>query len=232
MAKYSPLESAASNKSSDNDDQLKSKAAEQDDCELKKTQWILLVLMWVFFFSYVGAEFSYGTYLSAFAVKSQLKLTENVGAQITSIFYGGFATMRFLSIFAAMYFRPIYIMLASCLISCLGSLVLLLYAEEWVLVLKLAAGVVGFGMASMYATGLLWLGQHIKVTNRIGASVMVTSAMGVLVFPVLNGQLIDTTPMSLMYLNFSTLTVCSVIFISANLVAHLATQRKSNIDDV
>ena len=67
---------------------------------LTSSQWILLVLLWIFFFSYVGSEVSYGVYLATFVVESKIQLTKKIGAEITAIFFGCFAIMRFLSIFA------------------------------------------------------------------------------------------------------------------------------------
>ena len=50
---------------------------------LTKNQWILLIVMLLFFFFYVGSEVSYGVYLTAFSVQSSLKLSKQIGSQIT-----------------------------------------------------------------------------------------------------------------------------------------------------
>ena len=50
---------------------------------LTKNQWILLIVMLLFFFFYVGSEVSYGVYLTAFSVESSLKLSKQIGSQIT-----------------------------------------------------------------------------------------------------------------------------------------------------
>ena len=50
---------------------------------LTKNQWILLIVMLLFFFFYVGSEVSYGVYLTAFSVESNLKLSKQIGSQIT-----------------------------------------------------------------------------------------------------------------------------------------------------
>ena len=83
--------------------------------------WILFGLFAFFYFFYVGAEVSYGSYITTFAVRSKLSLTKQVGAEITAIFWGSFAAMRFASIFAAIYLRPIYVMVLSCFMSGIGK---------------------------------------------------------------------------------------------------------------
>ena len=48
----------------------------------------------------------------------------------------------------------------------------------------------GFGMASIYATGLLWLEQYVTITSKIGATFTIASSLGPDVFPVILGQFI------------------------------------------
>ena len=133
-----------------------------------KNQWFLLVIMIGFFFFYVGSEVSFGTYLTVFSVKSQLQLTKKTGAEITATFWGCFAAMRFMSIFAAIFLKPIYVMGLSCLVSCIGGILLVIYGDQDVTVLWASSAMLGLGIASIYATGLLWLESHMKITNRIG----------------------------------------------------------------
>ena len=150
--------------------QVKTDKNESDENHqtLNKNQWFLLVIMIGFFFFYVGAEVSFGLYLTAFCVKSRLSLTQQIGAKITAMFWGCFAAMRFLAIFAAIYLKPIYVMSLSCLVSCVGGIVLAVHGDQSVTILWAGSAMMGFGMASIYATGLLWLESHMKITNRIG----------------------------------------------------------------
>ena len=135
---------------------------------LNQNQWFLLVIMIGFFFFYGGSEVSFGMYLTAFCVKSRLSLTKQIGAKITAMFWGCFAAMRFLAIFAAIYLKPIYVMSLSCLVSCVGGIFLTIHGDQSVTILWTGTAMLGFGMASIYATGLLWLESHMKITNRIG----------------------------------------------------------------
>ena len=149
--------------------QVKSEKNDSDTSQtLNKNQWFLLVIMIGFFFFYVGSEVSFGIYLTAFCVKSRLSLTTQIGAEITATFWGCFAAMRFLSIFAAIFLKPIYVMSLSCLVSCIGGILLAIYGDQSVTILWAGSAMLGFGIASIYATGLLWLESHMKITNRIG----------------------------------------------------------------
>ena len=149
--------------------QVKSEKNDSDTSQtLNKNQWFLLVIMIGFFFFYCGSEVSFGIYLTAFCVKSRLRLTKQIGAGITAMFWGCFAAMRFLSIFAAIFLKPIYVMSLSCLVSCIGGILLAIYGDQSVTILWAGSAMLGFGIASIYATGLLWLESHMKITNRIG----------------------------------------------------------------
>ena len=76
--------------------------------------------------------------------------------------------MRFVSIFTAIFFKPIYMIFASCLISCIGAVLLILYASQSIIILWIGSGMLGLGMASIFASGLLVLESYMKITNRIG----------------------------------------------------------------
>jgi fucose permease len=93
---------------------------EPDTTPMTTMEWTFLGLLCVFFFFYVGIEVSYGIFLTAFAVESRQKLSQQVGAEITAIFWGCFAAMRFISIFASMKIQAIYIMIFSCVTSLIG----------------------------------------------------------------------------------------------------------------
>ena len=140
--------------------------------------WTLLILIALFFFFYVGAEVSYGLYIATFAVECEQHLTKTQGAEITSIFWASFALMRFASIFTSIYLKPIYIMDLSFIVSLIGALALILYGNQILLALQVGSALLGFGMASIYATGLLWLSSYLKITNRIGAAMSCASGIG------------------------------------------------------
>ena len=101
--------------------------------KLDQNQWILLIIMILFFFFYCGSEGTFGIYLVVFSVKSSLKLPKQVGAQIAATFWGCFAAMRFVSIFAAIFLKPMYVMSMSCLVSTIGSILLVLCGLEIVM---------------------------------------------------------------------------------------------------
>ena len=55
---------------------------------------ITVGLLGIFFFLYVGMETAFGTFISVFAVESDLKFSRPQGADVAAVFWGTFATMR------------------------------------------------------------------------------------------------------------------------------------------
>ena len=92
---------------------------------------------------------------------SILALTKQQGAEITAIFWGCFAAMRFISIFAAIYLKPIYIMVVSCVVSCFASFILVIDVFQSLFMLQICSAFLGFGMASIYATGKLLVDNNL-----------------------------------------------------------------------
>ena len=50
----------------------------------------------------------------------------------------------------------------------LGAILFTIWGDQSVTILWTGSGLFGAGMASMFATAVLWVGSHIEVTNAIG----------------------------------------------------------------
>ncbi len=113
--------------------------SEDESSKLKKMSFnlkMLVLLLVIFFFAYVGIEYVYAIYLTAFAVSCKLSLTKLQGARLAAIYWANFALMRFLAIFAAVALNPAIIMLLSFVLCLVGGLALVIYAEESLLLLQ------------------------------------------------------------------------------------------------
>ena len=66
--------------------------------------------------------------------------------------------------------------------------------------LYVGTALLGIGMASIFATGFLWVERRMKVTARIGSAFLVASSSGADVFPLVVGQLVEDHPMGFVFL--------------------------------
>ena len=80
-------------------------------------------------------------------------------------------------------------------------------------VLKVCSGLMGVGMASIFASAFLWLEQHVLVTNQIGSLMIISAEIGADLFPIVVGQFISSFPMLLMYLQLAVVFICIKLFV-------------------
>ena len=78
--------------------------------------------------------------------------------------------------------------------------------------------VMGFGMAAIYATGLLWSEKYIVVTEKIGSAFAFSGMVGPHFCPIIVGSYIEGSPMFLMYTVLASVLGCTLIFALAALV--------------
>ena len=83
-------------------------------------------------------------------------------------------------------------------------------------------------MASIYATGYLWLEQQTQVTGKMASAIQIAASFGPDVFPVVTGQFIESHPMSLIYLTFSAVAFSIFLFALALFIARGFVIKDSN----
>jgi len=154
----------------------------------------------------------YGTFVATFAVKPSLKLTRQGGARVNSIFWGSFAAMRFAAIFIAFKLSALSQMVLSFTLCSLGSIALAIAGNINKNILCISSALMGTGMASVYACGILWIEQHITVTGRIVSAMIISGSIGADLFPIILGQFMATFPMILMYLQVAVVLMCILLF--------------------
>ena len=84
--------------------------------------------------------------------------------------------------------------------------------------LQVIVSVMGFGMAAIYATGLLWSENYIVVTDKIGLAFTLSGMVGPHFFPIIVGSYIEDSPMFLMNTVLASVLSCTLIFALAALV--------------
>jgi hypothetical protein len=90
--------------------------------------------------------------------------------------------------------------------------------------LYLGTALLGVGMASIFATGFLWVERRMTVTARIGSAFMVASSAGADVFALLVGQLVEEHPTGFLHLTAGVWAGCALVFGLACLVARAGQQ--------
>ncbi|XP_006261669.2 sodium-dependent glucose transporter 1 isoform X3 [Alligator mississippiensis] len=156
-------------------------------CRIAKYHYVLLILLFIFFFCYVGAEVSYGSYIFTYA-KVYADMKESEAAGLNSIFWGAFAACRGLAICFAACLYPGTMILLSVIGSTVSSLFLVLFATHPV---SLWAGstVYGASMAATFPSGVSWIEQYTTIQGKSAAFFVVGAALGEMCIPAAVGFL-------------------------------------------
>ena len=152
-----------------------------------RRDWLLVALIALFFFVYVGAEGSFGGWIATYARESGLGNAAEA-AYLTSVFWGALTLGRFLSVLVAMRLTPRQV-LATDLLGVLLSVVLLSLGPHSRTLTWLGAAGAGLSMASIFPTTLSLAERHMTISGAVTSLFFVGASTGGMVIPWAIGQL-------------------------------------------
>lgn len=173
---------------------------------------ILIFLLSLFFFFYVGSEVAYGSFIFTYG-KDYVRMNPVQAAGLNSLFWGTFAAGRGLAIFFATCLRPGILILLSLVGTTVSALLLCLFSQNSPMLWACTA-IYGVSMSTTFPSGISWVEQYTTVTGRSAAVFVVGAALGEMVLPALLGFLlgqVQNQPL-LMYLALGTSIFTSILF--------------------
>ncbi|XP_039207139.1 sodium-dependent glucose transporter 1 [Crotalus tigris] len=180
--------------------------------QIAKYHHALVLLLSVFFFWYVGAEVTYGSYIFTYA-KTYAFMKETEAAGLNAVFWGTFAACRGLAICFATCSYPGSMILISIVGSTVSSLFLVLFNVHSV-ALWVGSAVYGASMATIFPSGISWLEQYTTVQGKSAAMFVMGAALGEMCIPGAVGFLqgyFPTLPV-LMYTALGAAVMTAVLF--------------------
>uniref|UniRef100_K7F7E2 Major facilitator superfamily domain containing 4B n=1 Tax=Pelodiscus sinensis TaxID=13735 RepID=K7F7E2_PELSI len=181
-------------------------------CQTAKYHYALLILLFLFFFCYVGAEVTYGSYIFNYA-KVYADMKESEAAGLNSLFWGAFATCRGLAICFANCLYPGTMIMLSVIGSTVSSLFLALFSKHPVL-LWVGTAAYGASMATTFPSGISWIEQYTTIQGKSASFFVVGAALGEMSIPAvvgfLEGKLHDVPV--IMYAALGTSVMTAVLF--------------------
>jgi FHS family Na+ dependent glucose MFS transporter 1 len=148
---------------------------------------VLIAMIAVFFFLYVGAEIGYGNWVFTYAVETGLT-NSTMGAYLTSAYFGAFTLGRLLGIPIASRVRPRTVLFAD-LLGCIVSLSIVLLFRNSLVALWVGTLGLGFANASIFPTMLNLAERRMIITGNITSWFFVGASSGGMFWPWLIGQL-------------------------------------------
>ena len=184
----------------------------KDNCPFRTR---VLVLLFFFYFLYVGGEVAYGSFVPMFASKSQHHFEQDRASHVAALFWGAFCLGRGLAICLASVISPLKMVIADMVGCVTASLALTLFADSNENILWICSALLGLSMASLFPTGIVWLETYTPVTGNTASFLIVGSALGEMCVPVLIGYLFEDRigPMVLMYWMLATSALSALIFV-------------------
>lgn len=148
---------------------------------------VLVLLLCLLMFFYVGAEIGYGGYVSKYAIDSGLA-PDAAAAYLASGFWGALTVGRFFGIPLSARFSSRKILLADLLLVLVGLTVVIALPAS-LNALWVGTVIIGLGMASIFPTVLILAEQNMTITAAVTSMFFIGSSLGGMIFPWLVGQL-------------------------------------------
>jgi fucose permease len=151
--------------------------------------YLLVFLIALFFFLYVGAEIGFSGWIFTYATK--LGCAEGAAAYLNSGFWGAFTMGRLLAIPLAARLKPRFILTMD-LVGGLVSMGLILLWSTSVGMLWLGTITLGLALASIFPTVLAFAERRMIISGQITGWFFAGASSGAMVWPWLIGQLFDS----------------------------------------
>ena len=155
----------------------------------KGTDWMLVALIALLLFTFVGTEASYGGWIYTYATAMGLAGAASA-AYLTSAFWGALTLGRLLSIPLSLRL-PARTMLLVDAIGCLLSVAIVLIWPTSLAAIWIGTVGMGLSMASVFAVAFTVAERHMHVTGAITGWFFVGASSGGMTIPLIIGQLFE-----------------------------------------
>jgi len=160
-----------------------------------------LMLLFLFYHIYDYIELTPLTYFSTFAIKFLHWPVKDVSL-LMSLFFGTHCAGRFLGVPLSFVLRPRTMIVINLIFTTIAYIILL-FVRNLTELLWASAALAGLGMATTYATVLLWAAESVTLTGQVAAFAVAGGSSGSVIQPQVVGRLFDIPaaggPMSMVY---------------------------------
>jgi FHS family Na+ dependent glucose MFS transporter 1 len=172
---------------------------------------VLILLIAIFYFAFVGVEIGYGDWLYTYSLQSHL--VDGQGAVfLTSVYWGAFTASRLISIPLAARFKSKRILLGDLAGAFLG-LGLVLFFPGSRSALWLGTIILGASLASIFPTALTYVETLMPMTGKITSRFFISGSIGSIFLPWIIGRYVEGVgPQIIIYVLSITLVIAGLMF--------------------
>jgi MFS family permease len=172
---------------------------------------LFLVLLFLFYHINMYVEQVMMSYLTSFAIK-YLGWSVQQASNVLSLYYLFHFGSRVAAIAIIAFMQPRTMMACNISITAVACL-MLLAVNVWPSMLWISSALIGYGVASTFSTGILWISATIRVTGRVSSTFIIGSSSGSMVAPLIVGLLFDNaTPMAFVYMLIAAIFCHATLF--------------------
>ncbi|KAG8185399.1 hypothetical protein JTE90_018620 [Oedothorax gibbosus] len=165
-----------------------------------------------------GIEISFTQMLTSYVVQSDHALTKVTGSYMTSLYWGCFTLMRFISVLLACKLSVQKLLMFDLVLSSAAILLLLTVGTRFVDGLWVGTALLGIGVASIFPATLSWVENYININNRIASAFTIVSNVLEMTVPLLISIYLDTHPNVLFNFMMMDIVIVCCIFITLNFI--------------
>jgi FHS family Na+ dependent glucose MFS transporter 1 len=150
---------------------------------------VLISMIALFYFAFVGVEIGYGNWLSSYAFTMGLA-DERASVLLTSLYWGSFTVSRLISIPLATRIKPRLIVIYDIVGSFIGLGLIFLFPDQTIL---LWAGtiILGASLASLFPTTLTYAESLLNLSGKVTSIFFISGSVGSILLPWVIGQTVD-----------------------------------------
>lgn len=177
-----------------------------------RTRYSIICLATVFMHVYCGLELAFGTLITSYAVKCDLKLDKATGAVMASVYWAFFTFFRLFAIFFADVIGAEQNIYFNFILIALSNFFLIPFGNSNIYCLWAGIILMGLGTSSIWASIFGFLEDFFPVTSGITASFSVAACLGQSVMPFIVGHFIDAYPPIFLWVTLGASTLLIVLF--------------------
>ena len=194
---------------------------------------LILSLMTIFVFLYVGTESSFGAYTHTYAIL-YLNFEKDIAAYLNAAFWASFSFGRLCGIPLSLKFSPLQMIFAD-LIGCISSLAAIFIFNKSSLILWIGSIFFGISVASVYASTIAYTEKHMPITGKTDVNFNSWEAQQVKrVIPLLIGYSINSKrigPIGLIFISLVVVILASLLFGCMVLYVRYRSKSSKQVDE-
>lgn len=156
---------------------------------------LLVTILTTFFMHfYCGLEITFGSFLTTFAVHSDLKLSKATGALLTSCFWATFTFFRLFAVFYIDFTGPELNLIFELVLILIANVFLMGWGNSALWGLWTGTALLGLGTSSIWASVFGYIEPYIPVTSGMTASFITAACLGEFIIPAIISSFVETEP--------------------------------------